>query len=105
MILKAGAKFEGLKPELVFGLLIVHSVFNGYGIELVVTEVTGGQHMHESLHYCGLAVDIRSKHIENQSVKQALLFECRKALGKHFDMILEAQGQDNEHFHFEVDYK
>lgn len=105
MRIKASASIQGLKAELLLGLIVVCSVFDKYKVELIVTEVTGGQHKHESLHYVGLAADIRSKHIDSDALKDVLLAECREALGRDFDMILESLGKEQEHYHLEFDPK
>lgn len=102
MQIKPGVKLVGVQSELLLGLIIVHSVFAKYDIDLVITEVTGGEHMQGSLHCKGLAADIRSKHISRQATKQALLMACKGVLGENFDMILEGQGTESEHYHIEV---
>jgi hypothetical protein len=98
--IKSGAEIARIRPEILLGLIIVNSVFTKYNVELVVTEGTGGAHMNGSLHYSGLAVDIRSKHII-PSFKGGAINDCRVALGEDFDFILEAEGTDNEHLHLE----
>ena len=103
--IKGEAKILGLKPEILIGLRIVESIKEKYGYEAIITEGTGAQHKFESLHYKGLAVDLRSKHIVNPTIKSRVLFEAQRALGDDFDFILENVGEDNEHFHLEFDPK
>lgn len=103
-MIKAGAKINGIKPEIVLGLFVVRPLFDKYGVELIMTEGTGGKHSSGSLHYAGLAVDLRSKHVIG-SAKQQLLLDCRTALGNEFDMILEDIGGSNEHYHLEYQPK
>lgn len=103
--IKEGAKIIGIQSESILGLCIVSKVFEKFVVELVITEVTGGAHKTGSLHYAGLAVDIRSKNITDDLLKKLILENCKSRLGKNFDMILENEGQDNEHFHLEVDPK
>lgn len=100
--LKPGVQISGVKPELVIGLLVVEEVLRSNGFDLVVTEVTGGKHMQGSLHYQGLAADIRSKNLPDVPTKLKVLKEAQLALGENFDMILENVGSSNEHFHIEV---
>jgi hypothetical protein len=101
--LKPGVKIDGLRPEIVLGLMCVKAVFDRYKYELVITEGTGGKHMVGSLHYKGLALDIRSKHISDAVTKAKILFDCQDALGENFDFILEGDTKVNEHFHLEFD--
>lgn len=103
--IKSGVRIEGIRAELILGLLLISEVFRKYKVELIITEVTGGQHMVNSLHYTGMAADIRSKHISNINLKLDILQECRETLGSNFDMILENSGCNNEHYHVEVDFK
>lgn len=102
--LKKGALILNLKPELLLGIMIIKSVFEKYNVDLVLTEVTGAKHSFNSLHYKGLAADIRSKTIKRE-IKHTILFACLDALGENFDMILENENEDNEHFHLEFDTK
>lgn len=99
--IKPGAKIEGLQPEMVLGLMIISSIFECYNYNCVLTEATGSQHMENSLHYKGLAVDLRTKHINNLATKIEIVHRCSEALGKDFDVVFEGQGQDNEHLHCE----
>ncbi len=105
ILLKFGAKIAGLKPEILLGLMIVNSVFEKYKVDLIITECTGGNHMENSLHYKGLAADIRSKHIQSRKDKNDILNDCRELLGANFDFIIEALDTANEHFHVEMDLK
>ena len=102
MLIKPGAKLRGLRPEILVGLMCVQKVFEHFGFDFVITEATGGNHMQKSLHYQGLAVDIRSKHIQDRVTKAKVLFECQDALGEEFDFVFEDSG-DQEHFHMEFD--
>lgn len=105
MKLKLGSKIEGLRPEMLLGLMIVDTVFSNHNLELTITEVTGGTHVENSLHYKGRAVDIRSKHIAGQSLKMIVLEECKAGLTPLFYMMLESPNTANEHFHLEYDPK
>lgn len=101
--IKPGAKIEGIRPEILLGVCVVHSVFQTYSVPLMtITEGTGGKHMEGSKHYQGLAVDIRSKNIPEMA-KNAILKECQVNLGENFDFLLEQAGEAGEHFHLEYD--
>ena len=105
MRIKPGVSLLPLSPQILLALIIVNSVFSKYKVELVITSVADGKHNPKSLHYAGYAVDVRSKHIESDALKQALLEECKEALDTDFDMILEALGKEQEHYHLEFDTK
>lgn len=102
--IKAGVDIKGIKPETVLGLHIVDSVFEDNGVyETVVTSVKDGTHKPGSLHYEGLAVDLRSKHIPSKENKLIILEKMKQALGQQWDVLLESAGKVNEHFHLEYD--
>jgi len=66
-----------------------------YGRELVVTSVSDGKHKEGSLHYRGLAFDLRTWHIRQP---QTYANELRERLGKGWDVIVE-----KTHIHVEYD--
>lgn len=104
LALKDGATIEGIKPEILLGVMILESIFTKYTYDLILTEATGGEHMQGSFHYQGLAVDIRSKHLP-PDIKMSILSAGKKRLTNLFDFILEGVGTANEHFHLEYDYR
>jgi len=104
MMLKQGAKIEGLQPEILLALIIANDVYHMHGSRLVMTEGTGGDHMVGSLHYQGLAVDLRTSNI-NDSDKPVILAELKANLGLEYDVIFEGAGTPNEHYHIEFDPK
>lgn len=103
--LKPGAKLLGMRPEIFFGLVVLERIFSSYGYDTVVTEATGGTHKDGSLHYKGLALDIRSKHIPDKDTKFSILEDAKELLTRDFDIILEAFGTESEHYHIEYDPK
>ncbi len=104
MELKAGVKIQGLQPEVLMGVLILSKVFEEFNIPFVITACTDGKHMKGSKHYVGQAVDARSKNVPKDK-KHVILAEAKRRLGKNFDLILEAEGKLNEHYHLEFDPK
>lgn len=95
--IKDGAKVEGLKPVMLNALIVMAVIFSKHGVDMVVTEGTGGVHKVNSLHYRGYAVDLRSHQLV--LVQQALvLAEIKEQLGPDFDCILEG-----DHYHIEYD--
>lgn len=103
MIFKAGVSFIGIKPPLVLGLLAADAVHRQlYGDDVVVTSLVDGEHRKDSLHYKGLAADLRTHDHPNPEKFRALL---AAQLGDEFDVILEDAGHPNEHIHLEHDPK
>lgn len=89
----------GLRPELLAGVLILASGWPA-DADMVVTSANDGRHSPTSLHYAGAAVDVRSKNLTPLQ-KRETLERARLALRQDFDLLLEAEGTDNEHFHLE----
>lgn len=103
--IKPGAQIIGIEAPILLGVLVLKTVLDKYGLDTVITEGTGGEHSQGSLHYRGLALDVRSKHILDSGLKHQILTEARVLLNGEFDLILESEGQPSEHFHIEVDCK
>ena len=76
-------------------------MFAKHGYECVVTSVCDSRHSHGSLHFSGGAVDFRTKHLHPNEVKLAVSDDCKRALGREFDVIIEHLGKPNEHLHVE----
>ena len=66
---------------------------------------SGNDSMHKigSKHYSDEALDFRTKHLSPPSVKRKLVAEIKRRLGADYDVILESEGQANEHLHIEHD--
>jgi|TARA_Y100000310_G_scaffold291014_2_gene318622 hypothetical protein len=92
-------RIQGIRPELLLGLIICDAIFMEYGHEVEITSVIDGKHSRGSLHYAGAAADIRSRDIpENQ--REPIKIKCKAALGPDFDLVLEGS-----HYHLEFDPK
>lgn len=90
MNLKPGASLVGAKPELLDGLSRLDYLWSSHGLTLTVTAGTDGKHMEGSLHYKGLAADLRFP----------LRDEIKAALGQGWDVVWEL-----DHIHIEYDPK
>lgn len=100
MKLKKGVDITGLRPELVLGLIIAECVYRTVAnVDLMVTAIKDGKHMTGSLHYKGLAADLRSKDVP-EAVLPALVSTLQSSLGDQFDVVFEAN-----HIHIEFDPK
>ena len=103
MKLKTGVKVGRIQPELVLGLVVANTIHQEItGEPLVVTSLADGKHKNTSLHYKGLAADIRS-HDLNTAQKTHFSGAMKLALGSEFQLILEDEGKANEHYHLEYD--
>lgn len=82
---------------------VAESVFAAYGYDLWITSGVDGVHSPSSLHGKGLALDIRTKHVDKVATRVAIHSEIRYLLGPVFDVILEDREGLNEHIHIEYD--
>ena len=101
--LKDGVKLKDLQPQAVLMLMIVGSCYSRLDPEYVVTVTSGndGKHSDKSLHYKGFAFDFRTKNFNED--KHVLVSMIRQALGAEFDVVLEMEGEPQEHLHVEWD--
>jgi hypothetical protein len=96
--LKEGASLEGCSWRMFDAAIKCEPSFNSRGVDLVITAGTDGKHMVGSLHYKGMALDIRTRNIVGNEVE--VLAELKTALGPAFDVVLEG-----DHIHLEYDPK
>jgi hypothetical protein len=99
MKLKPGVMVAGVQPEIMLGIMAAHTVYEGLGVELVITSVLDGKHSSRSLHYKGQAIDIRTREMTHNTAKRACEL-IKKALPDDFDVVLE-----KDHIHLEYDVK
>lgn len=102
MELKQGVKLSGLKKQMVYALWVLENYL--YPYSFIVTSGLDGKHSQGSLHYKGLALDVRTHHIPNEE-KDFYAERIRKILGDNYDVILEDRDGLNEHLHIEWDPK
>lgn len=96
MKLKQGVKLEGAQWQTWKAAIIAEEVMIQFGAELWITSVCDGQHKQASLHYKGLALDIRTWGIKGRELR--VVEALKKALGDDYDVVLEAT-----HIHVEYD--
>ena len=92
---KNGVKFDGARGPILFALSAIEPVMENTG-EYTVTSICDGTHSAHSLHYVGLAADIRTRHIPAEKVAGVAL-ALRAALGKGYDVVVE-----KDHLHIEI---
>ena len=89
-----------MRAEIILALTIAADVYRKTaGVELVVTEITGGTHGTASLHYVGCAADLRTRDIPEDLLPDVVL-ELSENLGENYDVILET-----DHIHIEFQPK
>lgn len=94
MKLKQSVSLQGIRPELVMGLMVADTICKEYGVDMVVTSVCDSKHSLTSLHYAGQAADIRTHNMKGQ---EAIIREkIAEALPEDFDVVLEGN-----HIHLE----
>jgi hypothetical protein len=106
MKLKPEVKEDGVAKEVWYALGVLQACMYAYGAgghELVVTALTDGKHKEGSLHYKGLAADVRSKDVPHAEEVAAVANRILNAQG--FDLLFESKGLPSEHFHLEFDPK
>lgn len=91
----SSVKIQGIRTELLFGLIVADQVYKEYGKELVITSLNDGNHSVTSLHYSGCAADLRTNYFTpNECIK--VEHEIKERLGIDYDVIFETN-----HIHLE----
>ena len=98
-MIKKGVKAQGVQPEIVLAIQEAREVYRDLDAELVITSLRDGKHMKSSLHYSGLAVDLRTRHLSSGDRATAAA-RLRVVLGPEYDVVLES-----DHIHVEHDPK
>lgn len=87
-----------LRPQMAAVLPVIEEVHERLGVgEAWITSGTDGEHSPQSLHYVGLAVDLRTRGLAMSRII-ALAEALKLALGVDFDVVIEAT-----HLHIEWD--
>ena len=99
MQIKPGVRIQGLRPELMLGLMVCEAVYRELDEELVVTSMIDGRHSRGSLHYAGQAADLRISDFHKIDVQLAVS-RIKSRIGQDFDIVLE-----RDHIHLEYQPK
>lgn len=103
---KTTVKPEGIRPELLLAIIMVHSIYDKYGYDCIITSLNDSVHSQNSKHFSGDGVDFRTKHITDSQTKIEILREIMLNLTFNgYDVLFESEGKDNEHLHVEYDPK
>lgn len=98
MRIKPGVTMAGLDLRMRRVLVEADKIWRQLGAELVVTSALDGEHSAGSLHYYGLAVDLRTKCFAGDPGHPAAAAAMLQlALGDGYEVILE-----RDHIHVEV---
>jgi hypothetical protein len=95
LVFKQGVKVRGISAETLLAIQVAHSIFVAEGLNCIITSVSEGKHMENSLHYKGKAVDLRLPH---RSKVASIVNALRTALTDEYDVVLES-----DHIHIEFD--
>jgi len=99
LLLKPGVRVAGLRPEILIAIIAAERVCADMGVDCVITACVDGVHQAGSLHYCGLAVDLRSRDFRTGDVDKAIA-RIKQCLGADYDVVLE-----KDHIHVEFQQK
>lgn len=103
---KSGVTFRGFPPALVYMLTVLRRASETHpevpDRTLVITSANDGTHKQGSKHYTNEAVDVRSKSFRSLADKQTFRAKLAHDLGEQFTVLLEGEGDENEHFHCQV---
>lgn len=97
--LKAGVRLRGLTPQSMLAIYIVDGVYRELGYHTVITSCNDRKHSRGSLHYVGLAVDFRTRHLREGDDK-IVQRQVVRNLGDEYDVVLEI-----DHLHVEYQPK
>lgn len=99
-MIKSGVDLRGLKPQMAIAYTILYGIFHRHvSLPCVITSASDGTHGPNSLHYNGLALDIRTRHVM-ETMLPLIHRDAKNELGEQFDVVLEA-----DHLHVEYDVK
>ncbi|RLD00690.1 MAG: hypothetical protein DRI46_06770 [Chloroflexi bacterium] len=97
MKLKKGVVIAGLNLRMRPVLKACEAVMNDMRVDFVITAGLEGLHSAGSLHYYGLAIDVRTRDLRIKSRKIAAA-RIQNILGGDYDVVLE-----KDHIHVEYD--
>ena len=95
---KRGVSLEGLLRCMTPVLIAGETIYGEHGAEFVITCHKKGIHSPGSKHYCGKALDLRTRDFKKKDLEKVVK-EIRTLLGISFTVILE-----KDHIHVQYDY-
>jgi len=97
---RRGAKVNGIRGEIILAAVVASQVFAKHGLDCIITEATGSKHGYASIHYLGLAIDLRTSHIKTQAKLNSIMADLKSSLNEQYDIVLESN-----HIHIEYQPK
>lgn len=100
-MIKPGVDLRGLQPQMVLAYTIACGVYAKHGSPgmCVITSASDGVHGPHSLHYKGMALDLRTRHLI-PAMLDKIIPDLKATLGDQYDVVLES-----DHVHLEYDPK
>ena len=100
MSIKQGVDLRGLKPQMAIAYTIICAAYQRHGAQpCVITSASDGTHGPNSLHYQGLALDLRTKSVI-PAMLSLIVRDLKRDLGDQFDVV-----EEPDHLHVEYDVK
>lgn len=91
----------GLSFQIGYAVGVANTIFDGFGVKMVISAGRDGEHSPTSLHYSGKAVDLRTKNIPNETIRAGIFTALVNRLEENgFDVV-----DEHDHFHIEFDPK
>lgn len=91
---------DNVSRHIYYAISVAAEVYEGYGVDLVITSVRDSKHSEGSFHYIGFAFDIRVWNLPKEVDYQIVSNQIAKELGDDYDVIFEVN-----HIHCEYDPK
>lgn len=98
---KESVRFSILRPHIIDILGRVESVFGDHGLDCIITCGTEA-HGPDDPHTHGFAIDLRSKHVPDITLKRRILEDLRRVTGEMYIVLLESECAANEHYHIQI---
>lgn len=98
--LKKSVSLVKIQPQLLLAMIAVRDIYDSLKRDCIITSICDGTHSENSLHYVGLAFDVRIKNIPTKSEIDSIVNQIRASLTPDFDIVLEP-----DHIHIEYDPK
>lgn len=96
--IKEGVELRGMSQYIWDAVYVAKEIYRKHGLHLTITSGLEGVHSSTSLHYVGLAVDLRTSNIQSRDHAIQITEEIREALGSDYQVIYESN-----HIHIEYD--
>jgi len=95
--LKDDVSTRGVRPELLFAMIVASEVFMRSGSEMTITSISDGMHMFKSRHFDGAAFDFRIYHLDRKRIDK-IIAEIKDGLNQDYDVVLE---KDHGHIEYQ----